>query len=41
MDIDFGESYKTLNFSHLDFDWEFFYNYIFFKMKDMILEVRP
>ena len=39
-DIEFGKSDTKLNFSHLDFDWEFFYSYVFAKMKDMILEVR-
>lgn len=40
-DIEFGNSDKTLNFSQLDFDWDFFYSYIGVKMKDMILEVSP
>jgi len=38
--MDFGDSDKTLNFSQLEFDWEFFYRYVGVKMKDMILEVR-
>ena len=39
--IEFGNSGKTLNFSHLDFNWDLFYSYVHTKMKDMILEVRP
>jgi len=39
-DINFGDSFKALNFSQIDFDWEFFQSYTTTKMKDMILEVR-
>ena len=40
-DIHFGESDKTFNWSHYDFNLEIFYSYVSVKMKDMILEVRP
>jgi len=40
-DIQFGNSYESLNFSQYDFDWSFFYYYVGAKMKDIILEVRP
>jgi len=40
-DLSPGESFPALNFSELNFDWEFVYSYVIAKMKDMILEVRP
>jgi len=40
-DIEFGNGNKKLNWSRLDFDWEYFYNYVSVKIKDMVLEVRP
>ena len=40
LDLEFGESFKALNVSNLDFDWEPFYSYVFIKAEDMMLEVR-
>jgi len=34
MDVDFGDSYKPVNFTQIDLDWEFFYSYTSAKMKD-------
>jgi|SRR6218665_557107 len=39
-DLDFGVYNGVYNASQMDFDWEFFYNYLGIKMKDSILEVR-
>jgi len=36
----FGENLKTANLSQLGFDWEFFYNYVCVKIKDMVLGVK-
>ena len=40
VDLEFGERFKALNLSNLDVDWEPFYNYVFIKAEDMMLEVR-
>lgn len=39
-DIQISDSYTSLNLSHLDLDWNFFYGFTSTKTKDTIIEVR-
>ena len=38
--IEMVDSYKTISLPQFDLDWEFVYDYVGVKVKDMILEVR-